>query len=234
MEYVEVNLAVKRPRIGAIRCNTHGAKWEDLMASLNSSGFLSIKPYLRPTSKLRNSMKHDILYEETKESIHQYDNYNFNNDEDTTNYKTKTLNPYYEQTGVVQSEHRPKQFLSKKKKKKMSRLNLYGGGYHNGSKGDSVEIPTISSPRRLPVMENHLWSGYSPDQYPNNSENQHSSIYYSTTYIESNETMPEQSHKAVLPERRRSHKESKRAKRVRRQEERVFWVLSNDIQQSSV
>jgi len=58
MEYVEVNLAVKRPRIGAIRCNTHGATWEDLMASLSSSGFLSIKPYLRPTSKLRSAMKH--------------------------------------------------------------------------------------------------------------------------------------------------------------------------------
>jgi hypothetical protein len=61
MEYVEVNLAVKRPRIGAIRCNTHGAKWEDLMASLSSSGFLSLKPYLRPTSKLRSSMKHGNL-----------------------------------------------------------------------------------------------------------------------------------------------------------------------------
>lgn len=61
MEYVEVNLAVERPRIGAIRCNTHGATWEDLMASLSSSGFLSIKPYLRPTSKLRSTMKHGNL-----------------------------------------------------------------------------------------------------------------------------------------------------------------------------
>ena len=135
----------------------------------------------------------DILYEETNESIRQYDNHNFDNDEDTTKDKIKTLNPYYEQTGVVQSEYRPKKYGSKKKKKKMSRLNLYGVGYHSANKGDSVEISTISSPRRLPVMENHLWSGYSPNQYPNNYERQHPSIYYSTSYIESNETSPEPS-----------------------------------------
>lgn len=35
LDYMEVNLEVKRPRIGAIRCNTHGAKWDDLMASLS-------------------------------------------------------------------------------------------------------------------------------------------------------------------------------------------------------
>ena len=135
----------------------------------------------------------DILYEETNESIRQYDNHNFDNDEDTTKDKIKTLNPYYEQTGVVQSEYRPKKYGSKKKKKKMSRLNLYGVGYHSANKGDSVEISTISSPRRLPVMENHLWSGYSPNQYSNNYERQHPSIYYSTSYIESNETSPEPS-----------------------------------------
>ena len=75
----------------------------------------------------------------------------------------------------------------------MSRLNLYGVGYRSANKGDSVEISTISSPRRLPVMENHLWSGYSPNQYPNNYERQHPSIYYGTSYIESNETSPEPS-----------------------------------------
>jgi hypothetical protein len=55
----------------------------------------------------------------------------------------RTLNPYYEQTGVVQSEYRPKKYGSKKKKKKMSRLNLYGVGYRSANKGDSVEISTI-------------------------------------------------------------------------------------------
>lgn len=65
-EYMEVNLAIKRPRIGAIRCNTHGARWEDLMASLSSSNFPNIGPYFRHINQVKTLNPCGMYFNYTK------------------------------------------------------------------------------------------------------------------------------------------------------------------------
>ncbi|CAC5380373.1 unnamed protein product [Mytilus coruscus] len=230
-EYMEVNLAIKRPRIGAIRCNTHGAKWEDLMASLSSSGFPNIAPYFRHINQVKNFNTCGTLYEEKEDSPdrHLPDKRNH----EVYDHEIKTgINAYYEQAGYIESETKP--IREKKKKKKRSKVNFYGATYHKDC-GDSIEIATASSPRRLPVIENHLWTDYTRNSPPSN-ERKIPSIYYARSFIHSNDNeVFSPPHKVERAESKRSAKQSKRSKREKpSQEERVFWVLAADIQQSSV
>lgn len=44
-DYLEVFLSVKRPRIGALRCNTHFTKWSDMAQSLSHSDFNRLSRY---------------------------------------------------------------------------------------------------------------------------------------------------------------------------------------------
>ncbi|XP_071155939.1 uncharacterized protein [Mytilus edulis] len=230
-EYMEVNLAIKRPRIGAIRCNTHGARWEDLMASLSSSNFPNIGPYFRHINQVKTLNPCATLYEEKEDppDRHLSDKYKHG----VYEHEIKTgINAYYEQTGYIETETKHRE---KKKKKKRSRFNVYGATYHNKDSSNSIEIATASSPRRLPVIENHLWTDYKRNSPPSNERNI-PSIYYARSFIHSNDNeVFSPPHKVERTESKRSVKQSKHSKREKpKQEERVFWVLAADIQQSAV
>lgn len=90
----------------------------------------------------------------------------------------KEVNAYYEQRGYVDSDTRVKK--DKKKKKKRTKTHLHGGSQVH--KNDVELNSTVPSPRSLPVIENHLWKGYS-EKNQSSAELQGSSFHFSRSYL---------------------------------------------------
>ncbi|OWF45813.1 hypothetical protein KP79_PYT03742 [Mizuhopecten yessoensis] len=198
-DYIEANLDVKRPRIGAIHCFSHESRISDLTMSLSSGdlpwGRSPRQFYNRQFSRSISNPGFDlygnplgVLIEEAEgrhlirretEPVwypgipedHSYDN----------PVATSALNSYYEDCGlpVPSAKPRRKAPVVKSRSRGGFASTFLGNSAPDSDSSTQSELcnrmeTVVHSPRRLPDMENSYWKSVNPKTVASMNQNSNS------------------------------------------------------------
>ncbi|XP_060067969.1 uncharacterized protein LOC132548165 [Ylistrum balloti] len=186
-DYIEANLDVKRPRIGAIHCFSHEARISDLTMSLSSGdlpwGRSPRQFYNRQFSRSVSNPGFDLygnplgVLSEEAEGRHLLRRetepaWYSNNSDDQSNdnpVKTTVLNSYYEDCGlpVPSAKPRKKAPVTRSRSRGGLASTIMGHSAFDSDSSTQSELynrmeTIVHSPRRLPDMENSYWRSVDP------------------------------------------------------------------------
>ncbi|XP_033731008.1 uncharacterized protein LOC117320544 [Pecten maximus] len=186
-DYLEANLDVKRPRIGAIHCFSHEAHVSDLTMSLSSNDLPwgrsprqfynrqfsrsisnpGFDRYGNPLGVLREEAEgRHLLRRETEPSWHPGTPEDHGYDNPVT---PSVLNSYYEDCGlpVPSAKPRRKAPVTKTRSRGGLAATFMGNSVFDSDSSTQSELfnrmeTVVHSPRRLPDMENSYWKSVDP------------------------------------------------------------------------